>query len=442
MMRFFDRYFSFWLVVCCFPLLFLPKINLISLGARETAGIRIDDLVLLGFCLVIFWAHFALSKQMCELERWIIALLVFSLISFFSNRIFVGLGILHVDASLFYCLRLFEYFLFFYIGTLTALFFRVSTIVTVFFVWNLLLMVLQKVGLLGQFSVAGYFADASDRVVGIASFPAEAGVLLDMVFCFLVFNKEANPRWQNFLPANMRVFFRQTYVYWLFLLFAVLVINTGSRIAIVALIVAFLFRIKDDLKRNSIGPWLYAAFFLSIAAALIIIVIANTDSVAVRSAGLLSFKNFDLVSLVWNQVDLAYDPIGHEAVTHTKDYDMSWWMRIHKWCYALKIYYLHPECYLQGIGPGFAMAAVDGGYVRILSEYGLIGCFLFWKVFSQIYHQNLVLRWMVLTFMINMIFFDVYLAYKPMSLLLFVSGCAFSLAKERSPTIVRATLSR
>ena len=39
---------------------------------------------------------------------------------------------------------------------------------------------------------------------------------------------------------------------------------------------------------------------------------------------------------------------------------------------------------------------------------------------------------MVVAFLINMIFFDVYLAYKPMSLLLFVSGCTYSQAKEKA----------
>ena len=221
-MRFFDRYTSFWLMLCCLPLLFLPKINLMSLGDRETAGIRIDDIVLLVFCVVLFWSHFSLRKKMCPEERWMMALVLFSLFSFLSNRMLVATGYLHVNASLFYCLRLFEYFLFFYIGALAALFFRVSTVIKVFFLWNVLLMALQKFGLIGQISVSGYVADASDRVSGIASFPSEAGVLLDMVFCFLVFNDEKGQRRFVHLPANMRAFLNQTYVYWMFLLCATL----------------------------------------------------------------------------------------------------------------------------------------------------------------------------------------------------------------------------
>lgn len=424
--RFFDRFTSFWLMVCCLPLLFLPKINLVSLGERETAGVRIDDFILLIFCVLLFWAHFALRAKMCDLERWMYALVAFSFFSFLSNRILVTAGLLQVNASLFYCVRLFEYFLFFYLGALCVQFFKISTLIKAFFLWNFLLMVLQKFAIIGQFSSSGYIPLANDRVAGIASFPSEAGVLLDMAFCYLIFSPDVNRRWQAFLPPNARAFFNQTYTYWMFLLCTVLVIITGSRIAIVALLIAFLFRIKEDLSRRTISSWIYAGLFLGIGGILMAYMIANTNSVAVRSAGLLSWKNLDLIRVVWDNINLNYDPIGHETIAHTSGTDMSWWMRIHKWCYALKIYYLNPECYLQGIGPGFAMAAVDGGYVRILAEYGLVGCFLFWKVFSLIYKQSTPLKWMVISFMINMIFFDVYLAYKPMSLLLFVSGATLA----------------
>ena len=47
-----------------------------------------------------------------------------------------------------------------------------------------------------------------------------------------------------------------------------------------------------------------------------------------------------------------------------ENYDMSWWMRIQKWCYALKMYVMHPISYLQGVGPGFATPALDGGFVE------------------------------------------------------------------------------
>lgn len=423
--RLFNQSFSFLLVLFGLPLLFLPKINLIALGGKETAGVRLDDFVLFFLFLLIFWAHFSLKRRVGPVEKWVFAIAGFSLLSFAVNRFLVFQGMLHVDASLFYCLRLIEYFVFFYVGAMAAQFFSPSKVIKAFFAWNLVIMFLQKMGLVGQFNVEGYYPLADDRVVGIASFPSEAGMLLDMAFCYLIFDEGVNRRFSRMLPPDIREFINQTHACWLFFITSILVIITGSRIAIVALAFVFLFKLYDTLKKGSIGTWISNGILL--AAALIVggILIMQTSALSGRSSELLSMKNIDLIGKVWNNINLSYDPIGNESVKYAA-YDMSWWMRIHKWCYALKIYWLHPECWLLGVGPGFAMAALDGGWLRILTENGLVGCFLYWKLFSSIARQSTQLKWMVVAFAINMIFFDVYLAYKPMSLLFFVSGSVWA----------------
>jgi hypothetical protein len=116
------------------------------------------------------------------------------------------------------------------------------------------------------------------------------------------------------------------------------------------------------------------------------------------------------------QLDPKEDPFLMQA------YDLSWWMRLHKWIYALKVYLEHPACYLQGIGPGFCGPALDGGYLRLLTENGLIGILLFLQLLSKLYRQSPQLKGMITALLVNMLFFDAYLAYKPMSLLFLVSG--------------------
>lgn len=420
----FDKFSTFWIVVCCLPLLFLPKINLVSLSNKESAGIRVDDIILLLFALIFFWAYCALAKRPTNIERWIWVLVGFSLISFSLNRFLVHLNMLHVNASIFYCFRMLEYFLFFYIGVLVSSFLSANTIVTSLFLWNLVLMLLQKIELIGQFSVIGYLSTASDRVTGTASFPSEAGLLISMMFSFLIYNS-ADSRLLDSFPLFLKEFIKQTKIYWLFLLSITLVTFTGSRIAILSLIIVFFFRIKENLNRH-LQNWLTLALFTCLSTPFIISIITNTESVSTRSVDLLSFRNIELIQKVWDRIDINQDPLEQESIRNEK-YDTSWWIRIHKWCFALKIYCLHPETYLQGIGPGFTGAALDGGYLRILTEYGLIGCLIFWKLFSYIYYKSKQLKWMIVTLLINMIFFDVYLAYKPMSLLFFLTGYAFQL---------------
>ena len=59
------------LVLCTLPLLFMPKINFTAMEG-ETAGVRIDDLILMIFTLVLLFAHFSLRKGITDIEKWII----------------------------------------------------------------------------------------------------------------------------------------------------------------------------------------------------------------------------------------------------------------------------------------------------------------------------------------------------------------------------------
>lgn len=193
--------------------------------------------------------------------------------------------------------------------------------------------------------------------------------------------------------------------------------------AIFALFASFLFYLKDIVSWRKPSTYMLPLGALAIGLVLMVYALYNASGIVSRSKGLLSFANFDLISVVWDNISLEYDPIGRESV-RMGSHDASWWMRIHKWCYALKLYYLHPESWLQGIGPGFAMAALDGGFLRILTELGVIGCVLYGRLFYLIAKQTTQLYWMMVAFMLNMIFFDVYLAYKPMSLLFLIVGSA------------------
>jgi hypothetical protein len=78
----------------------------------------------------------------------------------------------------------------------------------------------------------------------------------------------------------------------------------------------------------------------------------------------------------------------------------------------------------------------------MLVENGLIGLFLFWKFFKSIAKKSPQLMSMVAVFALNMIFFDVYIAYKPMSLLFLVAGMTWAedelAEKQQSLTLQQA----
>lgn len=428
----FDRRSTLLLLIFCLPLLFLPKINLITIG-QQTAGLRIDDFILLGFCIICFWANFSSQKRLSYIEIAVFSLVGFSLLSCAINHLLYAAELVPVKASFLYCFRFLEYFLFFYIGVLAARFYRIETIVGVFFLWNVLLMLLQKLQIVGIFSVEGYIAKPDDRMLGIASFGSEIGLLLNFIFCFLIYRNTNSQSVKFHLPAELKRFITVTYPYFLLLFFVFLVVLSGARMAIFALFASFLFYLKDIVSWRRPSTYMLPLGALAIGLLLMVYALYNASGIVSRSKGLLSFANFDLISVVWDNISLEYDPIGRESVK-MGSYDASWWMRIHKWCYALKLYYLHPECWLQGIGPGFAMAALDGGFLRILTELGIIGCVLYGRLFYLIAKQTTQLYWMMAAFMLNMIFFDVYLAYKPMSLLFLIVGFAHATNSSQSPS--------
>ena len=425
MPRFFERSFTLVLLMFTLPLLFLPKINLLQYGGRETAGVRIDDVILMGFLVLLGWAHFLLQRRLRDVEKWLFAILGFSMISFIINQFFYAIGWIHVTGNLLYAVRVLEYFAFFYIGLIAVQYVSSSTFIKAFIVWNCTIMIFQKLGLVGEFSMYGYNPNASYRVPGVCSFASEAGALVNMLFCYLIFQPKENNRLVEFWPPFVRQLIKGSYLYVMFIFFGLLTVFTGSRIAIFAIGVVFLYCVWGKMSWRT--PWTIAitSVVVIVGGALLTLFIMENQEMLARSRGLLSMKNVDLMSKVWNGVDVNMEPKSY-GVVGSGGADMSWFIRIQKWCYALKIYVTHPETYLQGVGPGFAFAGLDGGYLRILVENGIIGVFLYWNFFKTIARKSPQLKWMVIVFAINMIFFDAYIAYKPMSLLFLVAGMTWA----------------
>ena len=179
-----------------------------------------------------------------------------SFVSFLFNRLLVSEHLLIIESKIFYVIRPLEYFLFFYIGGLYALYFDIGPLMKAFFLWNLAWMVLQKLNLAGGILASGYTADVSGRAQGIASFPSEMGLILNLLFCWMIYNER--PR-SPFFPYRM------------FLIFGILVILTGNRISILALTLCFLFYLGKQFNFRSISsiillliltPLLLGALFL------------------------------------------------------------------------------------------------------------------------------------------------------------------------------------
>jgi len=390
------------------PLLFLPKVNLITFGGGETAGVRIDDILLFGFSFFFLFAALSLRKTLIPLEKLMIAITGLSLVSFAFNRFLFALGEIDVNSSIFYALRPLEYFLFFYVGQMAYGRLALNFLIALFLSWNALIMGLQWLGAIPAVSVDG-FMYVSGRIPGIASFPSEMGALLNLCFCALLFSTHKLNEW---IP------------YFLFITIGALVMMTASRASMAAHVIVFMFYLKTSSGNRQGARLVLGSLFLLIAFGIFLTILPHIEEIYDRSLGLLSWSNLDLIKDVWHHIEPSHNPLGNESVEYDDGYDMSWWIRIHKWCYALKVYTLHPECYLQGIGPGFASAGLDGGILRIFVELGIVGAVLYAFFFRKLMQLSPYIKWMVLVLLMNMTFFDAHLAYKPMSLLFLAAGYA------------------
>ena len=211
------------------------------------------------------WSHALSHQRLFKIEGWILLLTVFSLFSFLTNRLFVSLDLLHMDAKVFYVVRLLEYFMFFYIGAIAARHVKGIEVIRAFFLFNLILMILQKFNLAGGILSEGYQADVSGRVQGIASFPSEMGLLLNLLFCIMVYDDSGTSKFVSlFRSPYVRIFLQKLYPYWMFCLFGIFIVLTGNRISILALVVCFLFLIKREFSWRSAGSWVTLAVLIPI----------------------------------------------------------------------------------------------------------------------------------------------------------------------------------
>lgn len=410
-MNFFDKKLLYILLLFCIPLLFLPKINLIAISENETAGLRIDDLILLFFFLILFWARLIQDKGIEKVELLLFSFLGVGVFSFFTNRLFIAVDLLPTNpSSILYVFRVLEYFLFFYLGRLAYPVIKQSLVIKLFFVWNAILLVFQKYAVLGQFNAEGYNFNTY-RVSGIASFPSEMGALLNVLFCYLLFNESDRKKKHSL-----------TYLVILFMIFGGLILFTGTRIAIIVAILVFLYRLKQVISNYSLIAKVGIPLFLVLIGAGMFIAVQSQASLSERSDGLFSWENLTLIGKVWEAQVIDAPREKMFDLLEAETYDLSWWVRIHNWCYALKVYVSHPECYLQGIGPGVVGPALDGGLLRIFVEFGIVGTFIFWRMFFLISARSEQLRWITIAFIFNMIFFDAHLAYKLMSIVFFIAG--------------------
>lgn len=383
-------------------LIFLPKINIINIS-NETAGLRIDDVILLFFFLVFFATKSFTDFRFNSLEKSYFAFFAFAFLSNLINILFFS------RSNILYSLRLIEYFIFYYFGFHFFLFnknLHPEKIFNAYLYVNFFVMILQAFNLIGGFtSVTGYEAQVAasagtTRTIGLTGGPWEIAAIINIIFAYKIFSKK-------YLTIHLLLYFS---------LCTFFIILTGSRVSLVTniILIIFYYYINSRSKIKFI-------FKFSLITLFPLVILSIGNPVVERSKNLLSENNLKILSEYYQNVSVDENFKGFEEEERIDDTDLSWLIRANKWAYATKYWVQRAFSITLGVGPGTWGPALDGGWLRILTENGLIGLFFFlW--FLKKYSSSKALQAIAIALSLNMLFIDIQMSYKTMSLFLFIAG--------------------
>jgi hypothetical protein len=219
---------------------------------------------------------------------------------------------------------------------------------------------------------------------------------------------------------------------------AFLILLTESRTALIIQLFTFLFWLIFLIKINPIKKMVLLVLSLIF---LISLVVVNIDLFS-RFSGLFTsdtyyaFERIFSMSHAQSPGDGAKEFLDQQVTLKTgaaKSYllevggdsaDLSAMIRFNKWVWAVKSLLAQGYFYIAiGIGGGVLGNAVDGGLVRILIEYGIVGFSLFllfhFKAFKNIRSLEFLV---VITFLLSNLFIDYYLSYKVTSVFFLILG--------------------
>jgi hypothetical protein len=376
-------------------LLLLPKVNLVELQ-NGAAGLRIDD-ILLASCLMLFaavriyYADLRPTKVELAFAGWMVALLA-------SNVVNVTL---YGRSNWLYSLRYLEYFLFFYFGYYFAQRHELRSLARAVLWINGPIMVLQMFNLIGGYASAGY-ARGIDRPIGLTGGPWEIGVLIN--FCLAIF------LFDGWVSKKSGV--------WALVTTSALLLLTASRMAVLAqltIVVAFYCRnghsVFSVLWKSGLAVAVLASVFWF-----------TPNPLRERSQDLFNVENINYLQQIYKQTPDNPSLDGFYDFQAQDDSDLSWVMRVSKWCKAIKMWSHNSTGPIFGIGPGGIGIALDGGWLRIIIETGFLGLTAILALAYSISRISPTLRIMLLAIAVNLLMIDIYLAYKVMAFLFFSAG--------------------
>ncbi len=382
------------------PYLFLVTL-IIALTFPRIAIINSDPIIRIDDILILFSSIVLILFGKCKEDntwKYLFPFLFVCLVSISLNYIN---GDNNVFRGIIYLIRLIEYYMLYLIACNIKnnhIKYIINS-VKICLIINLIIIVIQIIG--PRINLLIFNTELSNvRPYGLFRWTYEAAIYSGITAIYFFFKKE-----YKFVFISLMI-----------------IILTQSRSQLLAIILCVFISL---FKNISVKKLLVLTFVIIIGS--IIILNRNLD---VYISDL--FFKFNLLQI--NNSFNAYDSkefylLNYGEMTNYRlplfDYvDHSWALRFLHWVNA--IYSISGDKFelLFGRGPSFFGVALDGQFIRIISENGLFGLFTFTFFVVQIYCSNQTTIRTILIFMLfSSIFIDVFYSYKVM--VIFYSILAF-----------------
>ncbi|WP_261903463.1 hypothetical protein [Vibrio fortis] len=394
------------------------KIVLIPLGS---SGLRVEDLLIL--ILLVFFVVEKCNGNSNERFSVNIALfiyLIFLSVNLISATLNSLIGNVRFLESLLFVLKSFELMFLVYLGAKSRSYsVNIDYIFRFYIIYCFMIFGLQRLGVLESFN-----AFSIDRFSANTNGPYELALIAGVLFFYFFGSKN-----------------------WIYSIFSlIIVLLTASRVTIVSVIfisiLSLLFNKDVNIKKKYFLMFLPLGFITTFTIVLVFYFSDGGFYFFERIQQALSIETYNTLlylaekSIIASSMDqyhsLAYGDGMNEALSMSGDGSSI--IRFYRWLILVKTVFSEPSTAIIGLGPSFASLAVDGHYIRVLTESGLIGLAVFIFFILTIYRRtsNLFIKQMIALMCLSALFIDIFVAIKPMIMFWFLIGYHYKDVKLNS----------
>jgi len=382
--------------------------KVVLIGSGGSSGVRTDD-----FLMLIAYGILLLSGDLKEIfhSRICRIYLLFLGVNLLAALWNSAMGRVEPVISLVFVVRLFQYMVFYPIGWAVARSGRsLKRSLTIYLGMLCVVVPLQLTGVL---PTMGSFAGIQSRAVGNTNGPYELAAVSGFLICYFGYlHRQRMKGWVAvvfLILSASRITFLGTALSGM----RVVVRRSKSKLRLALLLAGLLGGVVASavVYQNVVGE---SKMDVALLNRLTSASSSNFASNAVKLYG--SIPVYD--NSYQYQQGAFMDAMGAASSSEGQTGEQSGAIRLYRWVCLIKSTLANTDSTFLGLGPSFGSTAVDGYYVRVFAETGLIGLAVFFYFVLSVLREGESYAWSfreyALILFVTCCFIDIFSSYKPM----------------------------